>query len=47
MIAVAMLERLLHRSTVLQIDGEGCRIGAHQARAEKLQRAVSGKRKDQ
>lgn len=40
MIAAAMLDRLLHRSTVLQIDGESYRMRAHRARAEKLRRGL-------
>jgi DNA replication protein DnaC len=36
MIAAAMLDRLLHRSVVLQIDGESYRMRAHRARAEAL-----------
>ena len=46
MIAAAMLDRLLHRSTVLQIDGESYRMRAHPARAEKLRRTVSGRRRE-
>ncbi|MGA2873534.1 MAG: IS21-like element helper ATPase IstB, partial [Candidatus Dormibacteria bacterium] len=40
MIAAAMLDRLLHRSTVLQIDGESYRMRAHRARVESLRQAV-------
>lgn len=40
MIAAAMLDRLLHRSTVLQIDGESYRMRAHRARADKLRRGI-------
>ena len=36
MVAAAMLDRLLHRSVVLQIDGESYRLRAHRARAERL-----------
>ena len=39
MIAAAMLDRLLHRSVVLQIDGESYRMRAHRARAEALRAA--------
>ena len=39
MIAAAMLDRLLHRSVVLQIDGESYRMRAHRARAERLRAA--------
>ena len=42
MVAAAMLDRLLHRSTVLQIEGESYRMRAHRARAEKLRRGVRG-----
>lgn len=41
MIAAAMLDRLLHRSTVLQIDGESYRMRAHRARAEKLRKGLN------
>jgi DNA replication protein DnaC len=40
MIAAAMLDRLLHRSVVLQIEGESYRMRAHRARVEKLRAAV-------
>ncbi len=40
MIAAAMLDRLRHRSTVLQIDGESYRMRAHRARVESLRQAV-------
>jgi DNA replication protein DnaC len=36
MVAAAMLDRLLHRSVVFNIDGESYRMRAHRARAEKL-----------
>jgi DNA replication protein DnaC len=36
MVAAAMLDRLLHRSVVLNIDGESYRMRAHWARAESL-----------
>ncbi len=39
MIAAAMLDRLLHRSVVLQIDGDSYRMRAHRARAERLRAA--------
>ena len=39
MIAAAMLDRLLHRSVVLQIEGESYRMRAHRARAEALRAA--------
>jgi DNA replication protein DnaC len=40
MIAAAMLDRLLHRSVVLQIEGESYRMRAHRARAEALRAAA-------
>ena len=36
MVAAAMLDRLLHRSVVLNITGESYRMRAHRARAGKL-----------
>jgi DNA replication protein DnaC len=36
MIAAAMLDRLLHRSTVIHIDGDSYRMRAHQQRANQL-----------
>ena len=38
MVAAAMLDRLLHRSVVLNIDGDSYRMRAHRARADKLRR---------
>ena len=38
MVAAAMLDRLLHRSVVFNIDGESYRMRAHRARADKLRR---------
>ncbi len=40
MIAAAMLDRLLHRSVVLQIDGESYRMRAHRAQSEALRAAA-------
>jgi DNA replication protein DnaC len=40
-VAVAMLDRLLHRSVVFNIDGESYRMRAHRARAETLRKAVN------
>ena len=40
MVAAAMLDRLLHRSVVLNIDGQSYRMRAHQARAERLRTQV-------
>ena len=43
-VAAAMLDRLLHRSVVLNIDGPSYRLRAHRARAEASRKAVaSGK----
>ena len=42
MIAGAMLDRLLHRSVVLNIDGDSYRMRSHRARAEATRRAVAG-----
>jgi len=41
MVAAAMLDRLLHRCTVLQIDGESYRMRAHRARVEGLRKGVA------
>jgi DNA replication protein DnaC len=41
MIAAAMLDRLLHRSVVLNIDGDSYRMRSHRARAEASRRAVA------
>jgi DNA replication protein DnaC len=40
-VAAAMLDRLLHRSVVFNIDGESYRMRAHRARAERLGQAVT------
>ncbi len=37
-VAAAMLDRLLHRSVVINIDGDSYRMREHQARAQKLTR---------
>ena len=37
-----MLDRLLHRSVVLNIDGDSYRMRSHRARAEASRRAVAG-----
>ena len=39
MVAAAMLDRLLHRSVVLNITGESYRMRTHRARADKLRAA--------
>ena len=36
MVAAAMLDRLLHKSVVFNIDGDSYRMGAHRARSERL-----------
>jgi len=41
MIAGAMLDRLLHRSVVLNIDGDSYRMRSHRARAEATRRALA------
>src|SRR6266542_182339 len=41
MVAAAMLDRLLHRSVVLNIDGESYRMRAHRARADRLREGVA------
>ena len=43
-VAVAMLDRLLHRSVVFNIDGESYRMRSHRARAETLRNAVKDTR---
>jgi DNA replication protein DnaC len=40
-VAAAMLDRLLHRSTVVNIDGESYRMRAHRAQLAQLQKAVA------
>ena len=40
MVAAAMLDRLLHRSVVFNIDGESYRMRTHRARAERLTKGV-------
>lgn len=41
MVAAAMLDRLLHRSVVLDIKGDSYRMRSHRARAETARRAVA------
>ncbi|MDJ0400566.1 IS21-like element helper ATPase IstB [Rhodococcus rhodochrous] len=43
-VAAAILDRLLHRSVVLNLDGNSYRLRDHHARAEKLRRATTGTR---
>jgi DNA replication protein DnaC len=45
MVAAAMLDRLLHRSTVLQIDGDSYRMRAHRARVESLRKGMTSTRR--
>ncbi len=40
MIAGAMLDRLLHRSVVINIDGDSYRMRSHRARAEATRKAI-------
>ncbi|MGH3181159.1 MAG: IS21-like element helper ATPase IstB [Streptosporangiaceae bacterium] len=42
MVAGAMLDRLLHRSVVVNINGDSYRMRSHRARAEATRRAVAG-----
>lgn len=44
-VAAAMLDRLLHRSVVLNLDGDSYRLRDHHARSEKLRRATTGPRR--
>ena len=41
-VAVAMLDRLFHRSTVIAIDGESYRMRSHRAQVEALRAGVAG-----
>ncbi|GAA3183036.1 hypothetical protein GCM10020255_078430 [Rhodococcus baikonurensis] len=43
-VAAAMLDRLLHRSVVLDMSGDSYRLRDHNARSEKLRKAVTGTR---
>ena len=42
MVAAAMLDRLLHKSTVIAIEGESYRMRSHRARVEALRTGVAG-----
>jgi DNA replication protein DnaC len=42
-VAAAMLDRLLHRATVVGIDGPSYRLRAHQSHADKLRQAVNSR----
>src|ERR1700691_6334407 len=41
MVAAAMLDQLLHRSVVFNIDGDSYRMRAHRARSEALRKGVT------
>jgi DNA replication protein DnaC len=43
-VAAAMLDRLLHRSVVLNLDGDSYRLRDHQARSDNLRKATTGTR---
>jgi DNA replication protein DnaC len=43
-VAAAMLDRLLHRSVVLNLDGDSYRLRDHNARNDTLRRATTGTR---
>jgi DNA replication protein DnaC len=43
-ITAAMLDRLLHRSIVINLDGESYRLRDHHAAAETLRRTTTGTR---
>jgi DNA replication protein DnaC len=43
-VAAAMLDRLLHRSVVLNLDGDSYRLRDHHARTDQLRRATTGTR---
>lgn len=44
-VAAAMLDRLLHRSVVLDITGESYRLRDHHARTDTLRRTATGTRR--
>ena len=41
MVAATMLDRLLHRSVVFNIEGESYRMRSHRARSEQLRKVVT------
>ena len=43
MVAAAMLDRLLHRSVVFNIEGESYRMRSHRARSEAIRKGVTKK----
>ncbi len=40
-VAVALLDRLLHRCTLLQVDGQSYRMRTHRAQVEALRRTIT------
>ena len=44
-VAAAMLDRLLHRSVVLNLDGDSYRLRDHHARTDTLRRTTTGNRR--
>jgi DNA replication protein DnaC len=44
-VAAAMLDRLLHRSVVLNLDGDSYRLRAHHAATDTLRRTTTGNRR--
>jgi DNA replication protein DnaC len=44
MVAAAMLDRLLHRSVVFNIDGDSYRMRSHRARTEAMRKGVANKK---
>jgi DNA replication protein DnaC len=42
-VAAAMLDRLLHRATVVGIDGPSYRLRSHQSTSDKLRKAVNAR----
>ena len=44
-VAAAMLDRLLHRSVVLNLDGDGYRLRDLHARTDTLRRTATGTRR--
>lgn len=43
-VAAALLDRLLHRSVVLNLDGDSYRLRDHQARNDTTRRTTTGNR---
>jgi DNA replication protein DnaC len=42
-ITAAMLDRLLHRCVVMNLDGDSYRLRGHQARSERTRKAVAAR----